>query len=343
MPAVKANAYGHGAVEVARTVLAAGADALGVARIDEAVSLRQAGIEAPLLIFGYTAPEETRRLLEFDITATVNTYDTAAALSRAARLAGGRVRIHIKVDTGMGRLGLPVVEPQQTVKTIGHIARLSGLDWEGIFTHFATADSADKTFARKQFTRFVDLLQQLEQAGLQARLRHCANSAAIVDLPATHLDLVRPGIAVYGLKPSEEIDLTRIALRPAMTLKTRIVHLKQVGAGFPVSYGATHITPRPARIATLAIGYADGFNRRLSSRGWVLVHGRRAPVVGRVCMDLTMVDVSRVADAGRGDEVVVFGSQQEAVLSAEELAATLETINYEITSAVTARVPRIYK
>jgi alanine racemase len=252
----------------------------------------------------------------------------------------------------MGRLGLladvPAAE-EATGSAANHrfsevlaISRLPGLEVEGLFTHFATADHADKTYANRQLQRFLELLDRLQQQGLELPLNHTANSAALIDIPESHLDMVRPGIAAYGLYPSAEVDHGRVELRPVMEWKTRIVHLKKVPAGFGVSYGITYETPRPTTLATVAVGYADGLSRKLSSRGQMLVGGQRAPIVGRVCMDLTLLDVGEVSEVAVGDEVVIFGRQGDESLTADEMAKALDTINYEIVSTITSRVPRVY-
>jgi len=353
MAVVKANGYGHGAVEVARTALQNGAEYLGVARIHEAVELRQAGLEAPILIFGYSSPDSAPTLIDNDLIQTVYSPTTAEALSEQAAHQGKIIKIHIKVDSGMGRLGLLLDEPASgashntpaagTVSQVEAISRLANLEVNGIFTHFATSDSADKSYATAQLERFMDFLNQLDSAGLRPPLNHAANSGAVIDLPDSHLDMVRPGIATYGLYPSEEVNQSNVKLKPVMTLKSRIIHLKKVPAGFHVSYGITYRTEKPTTIATVPIGYADGFNRLLSSRGHMLVHGKRVPIVGRVCMDLTMLDVGALKDVKIEDEVVVFGQQGDQALTADELASTLNTINYEIVTSITGRVPRVYK
>jgi len=354
MAVVKADGYGHGACEVARTALAAGAEWLGVARLHEAVRLREAGLAAPLLVLGYTPPEDAERLVEFDLRQSVYSLEAAESYSAAARRRGGRIRVHLKIDTGMGRLGLvpaalslspagdrdPVGD--DLLRTAQAVARLPGLEAEGIFTHFAASDSADKSHARGQLRIFLEVLARLKQGGVEFALRHAANSAAVIDLPESHLDLVRPGIALYGLRPSDEVELSRIRLTPAMTLKSRIIHLKEVPAGTCVSYGMTHRTPAPTVIATIPTGYADGYRRQLSSRGEMLVGGRRVPVVGRVCMDLTMLDVGAVPAPRIEDEVVIFGRQNNAAISADDLALALGTINYEVVCDLTQRVERVY-
>ena len=352
MAVVKADGYGHGAVEVARTALANGAEWLGVARLPEAVPLREAGFDVPILVFGYTPPAEAGRLIDLDLRQSVYSEAAARAYSAVAAALGQRIRVHLKVDTGMGRLGM--VPATLSGKTPGHavgedfireataIARLPGLETEGIFTHFAASDSADTSYAERQLSLFLEVLAALRAAGLEFALRHAANSAAVIALPASHLDLVRPGIALYGLKPSDEVDLAAVSLKPAMALKTRIIHLKPVPAGTCISYGMTYRTPSPTVIATVPAGYADGFRRLFSSRGEMLVGGRRVPVVGRVCMDLTMLDVGSVPGVRVEDEVVVFGRQGGASISADDLARALGTINYEIVCDLTARVPRVY-
>ena len=352
MAVVKANAYGHGAVAVARQALSAGADWLGVARVEEGIALRQAGIEAPILVFGYTPPPAAAALLRHDLTATVYSFETARAYSETAAAENRILRLHLKVDTGMGRLGLipDVQNLSPTGKAVSGnpvfeaeaIAHLPGVALEGIYTHFAAADHADKAYTLSQMEKFNDFLDHLHFAGLDIPIRHAANSAAAIDLPATHLDMVRCGIALYGLNPSDAVDADRVALRPAMALKARVIQVKTVPADFPVSYGMTYTTERPTVIATVAAGYADGLNRRLSNIGTMLVRGRRVPIAGRVCMDLTMLDAGDVPDIAVGDEAVIFGRQAGSELTADEVARALGTINYEVVTTVGARVPRIY-
>ena len=349
MAVVKANAYGHGTEAVARTALENGADCLGVSRIGEAIDLRGAGFEVPILIFGHTPPSLALQVATHDLTATIYDLPTAKAYSESAESTGETIRVHLKVDTGMGRLGLlpdsrrPKTEQPTAVKDVLQISGLPGLNIEGIYTHFATADSADKSYAQYQLDEFRSFFGELEQAGLKIKIRHAANSAAVIELPEAHFDLVRPGISIYGLPPSSEVDLTGVRLIPAMTLKAQIVHVKAVDAGFKVSYGSTWEAPEPTVIATVPVGYADGFSRLLSNRGEMLVHGRKAPIVGRVCMDQTMLDVGHIPGVQKGDEVVIIGRQKEAAIFADDIAAELGTINYEVVSSIMARVPRIYK
>jgi alanine racemase len=352
MAVVKANAYGHGMVEVTRKALENGANSMGVARIEEGIELRKAGFNEPVLIFGYTPPPLAHKLIAFDLTQTVWSYNTAQALSDIAVSSNKQIKVHLKVDTGMGRLGLlpDCRRPPETgqnlignaIRDVESISSLAGLTLEGVYTHFATADSSDKAYAEKQFKIFIDFLNELRRAGMNPPLCHAANSAAIIDMPETHLDMVRAGIAIYGLYPSDQVNKRKIALKPAMTLKSKIIHLKKVPSGFKVSYGSTYQTQKPTTIASIPVGYADGFNRLLSSRGHMLISGRRAPIVGRVCMDQTMLDVGHIPDVDLEDEVVIFGRQEDESITVDEIAATLNTINYEIVSSLTARVPKIY-
>jgi len=353
MAVVKANAYGHGAIQVARVALENGADFLGVARAHEGVELRNAGIRAPILIFGYSPPGYTRKLVEYDLTQTVYSTQMAESFSDAGRAMGKSLKVHLKIDTGMGRLGLISVQPvRQTVvaevsngkalREAAAIAALPGLNLEGIYTHFASADSANKESARKQINTFMDFLEQLKNKAVDVPLRHAANSAAVIDMPETHLDLVRPGIMLYGLYPSGEVDKARVSLKPAMQLKARVAHVKNVPAGFKVSYGSTYETQLSTTIATVAVGYADGYSRLLSSSGAMLVRGSRAPVVGRVTMDQTMLDTGHIDNVSPGDEVVIFGTQGKSSIHVDEIASAIETINYEVVSTIMPRVPRIY-
>jgi alanine racemase len=343
--AVKANAYGHGAAAVSRAALASGAAYLGVARPEEGIALREAGLTAPILIFGYSPPELAAELAAHRLEQCVYDLNTACRMASCLGSGDGHLNVHLKVDTGMGRLGIPCSDEtaaDRCVEMVEQLIDLSQLKLEGLFSHFATADSRDKTFAQKQFQRFEACLDALAARGLRPPLCHMANSGAIIDLPTTHLDMVRAGISIYGLYPSDEVVRTRIDLRPALSLKARIIHVKTVPPGTPISYGCTWRSRREATIATVPVGYADGYSRGLSNKGMMLVGGRRVPIVGRVCMDLTMVDVTDVPGARIGDEVVLIGRQGEAAISADEAAAWNDTINYEVVAALTARVPRVY-
>jgi alanine racemase len=320
--------------------------------MDEAIQLREAGIAAPILLFGHSLPAYVNTLASLDIWASLSTLESARVLSSEAVRCNQTVHAHIKIDTGMGRLGVMADEiaPADTgggkkgnaVDTVQAMALLPNIKIVGIFTHFANADSIDKSHAQGQLTLFKNLLAALKQRGVAFKYRHAANSAATIEMPDSHLDLVRPGIAQYGLWPSPEVDRSLIDLKPAMTIKSRIIQVKDVGPGFKVSYGSTHTTSGLTRIATIPIGYADGYDRILSSKGHMLVRGERAPIIGRVCMDLTMLDVGHIPEAVPGDEVVILGTQGSNTISADEIAGRVGSINYEIVSSLTSRVPKVY-
>ena len=337
---LKADAYGHGALRVARTALNNGASWLGVATASEAVPLRDAGIHAPILIFGYAAPWQARDVAQLDLRATVYSLDTARALSRAALDLGREVRVHVKIDTGMARLGLRWENIPQIAAFIEALRHLPGLVVEGLFTHFATADSADQTYALRQLERFEAVLSALDERGLRPPLIHAANSAATLALPQARYDMVRPGVAIYGLAPSQDVQLPD-GFRPALAFKTQVAQVKEVPPGEGISYGATYITTRTTTIAVLPVGYADGFRRAPANWGEVLVRGQRAPLLGRVCMDQCMVDVSDIPGVRQGDEVVLIGRQGADEMTAEQVAARLGTINYEVVAELLARVPRM--
>jgi len=335
---VKANAYGHGAVPVARTALENGAERLAVNRVVEGIELRRAGIAAPILTLGYSPPWEAEAIVRHDLTPTITEREVALALARAAASQGKTVPVHVKVDTGMGRFGLL---PKEVVGFAKGLADFPNLRLEGLYTHFATADEADKSHTRRQFGIFLDVLKRLEEAGVEVSIRHAANSAATLDLPETHLDMVRCGIAIYGLYPSAEVSHS-VPLKPAMSLKSRVARLRTLPAGSCISYGCTYVTSSPTRVALVPVGYGDGYHRLLSNRGQVLICGRRAPILGRVCMDQFVVDVSDIPGVRMDDEVVVFGRQGEEEISAEEVAAWAQTINYEVVTALMPRVTRVY-
>lgn len=335
---VKANGYGHGAVQVARTALDNGGKRLGVACVDEGIQLRRAGISCPILIIGYAPPWEAEHIVSNELTPTVNTRQLALALSSTS-LARNRVtRVHVKVDTGLTRFGLL---PGEVVDFARSLVSLPSLQLEGIYTHFATADEDDKTYTARQLSVLRDTLARLSTFGIQVPLRHAANSGATLDMPETHLDMVRCGISIYGLYPSVSVSRA-LKLRPAMTLKSRVARLREVPAGTAVSYGCTYQTSEAARLALVPIGYADGLSRSLSNRGSVLIRGRRAPIVGRVCMDSCVVNVQNIPDARHDDEVVIIGRQGDEEITADEVAGMLDTISYEVTSSISARVPRVY-
>jgi len=338
MAVVKANAYGHGALPVAKAALAAGADWLAVNRVAEGIALRQAGISARILVLGYCLPALAADVVRHGLTPAVTTPETAAALQKAARRQNRPFPIHIKIDTGMGRLGLL---PHEVVAFAQAVQKMPALRIEGLFSHFAAADEADTTFSYEQHRGFVRVLEDMSRAGVTVAVRHFANSAAAMRWPEVRYEMVRLGIAMYGLRPSAAVEWP-VALRPAMTLKTRVARLRTLPAGASVGYGRTYIASGPAPIALAPVGYGDGYPRLCSNRGAMLVQGRRAPIAGRVSMDQTSLDVSGIEGVRQDDEVVVFGRQGEAEISADEVAAWAETINYEVVTALAARVPRVY-
>lgn len=340
MAVVKANAYGHGMVEVARVAVKNGAEWLAVARVDEGIALREAGFKEPVLVFGWVPSVAVAEALEKDLNLTIYDRDSAIYIAEAARVAGRAMPVHVKVDTGMGRLGFSWDE--KGIEDIVYASSLEHLEVTGIYTHFAVADAQDKSYTLMQLKRFKEIIKTLSNKGITFNLVHAANSPALIDLPETHFDIVRPGISIYGLYPSDEVDRSRVLLQPVMTLKTRVAQLKRVDTGFSVSYGCTYRTTGTTLLATLAVGYADGFSRLLSSKGQVLIHGKRAPVVGRVCMDQCIVDVGHIDGINPGDEVVIMGKQGGDYIGADEIASAIGTINYEVLTGVSCRVPRVY-
>ena len=335
---VKANGYGHGMAEVARTALAHGATYLAVARLEEGVQLRETGIAAPVLVMNYTPPNNVEAGIEHDLTLTVAESGTVERVSYHAQRQAKTARVHVKVDTGMGRFG---VLPDEALPFFDRAAAYPNLEFEGIFSHFSVADLADKTYTWQQFDTFTRVLDRLDTAGYHVPMRHIANSAATFDLPAVHLDAVRVGIALYGLWPSDEVDPV-LTIKPALALKSSVARVKTLPAGASISYGRTYITPHAMPVALIPVGYGDGYHRALSNRGAVLIRGQRAPIVGRVCMDQFVVDISACGPVALGDEVVLIGCQQQACITAEEVAQWAGTINYEITTGLLPRVSRLF-
>lgn len=337
MGVVKGYAYGHGNPACARAILDAGASRLGVARLAEALHLREAGIDAPIHVFTEPPPGAVPMLIEHDITPTVYTEPFARALSVAATGANRTIPVHVKLDTGMHRVGLLADEVPDAIATL---RSLDGIEIEGAWSHLAVADVPDHPFTRKQLDLFRDLLGSMERAGVEPRYRHIANSAATLSLPESHLDLVRCGVAVYGLWPGDALIGTA-DLRPAMSLRARINMVKQVPGGEALSYGLEYELEQGARVATVPIGYADGYDRRLSGRADVLVNSKRYRVSGTVCMDQFMVDLGDAA-AGVGEIATLLGRDGDERITAEDLARHIGTINYEVTTRVASRVPRVY-
>jgi len=334
MAVVKANAYGHGAVAISRAAVEAGADYLAVANLKEALELREAGIVSPVLILTESPTSVVDEILQYDLTQTVYSFAELNALSDEAKKRNKTARVHVKVDTGMGRVG---VRPSEAVAFVAKTLSLSGLEVEGFFTHFAKAEDVGDTFTQEQFQKFKQVSSKVNNIPI----KHAANSAAVLLHPETHLDMVRVGLMMYGLYPAGN-SRNRVKLRPALSFKSRVTYLKRVPAGTPVSYGSAYVAPASTTIATIPVGYADGFSRRLSNRGQVIIRGKRFPVVGRVTMDLTMVDVGD-AKIEIGDEVVLIGEQNGQAISADEMAKLEDTISYEVICGIGKRVARIYK
>ena len=341
---VKADAYGLGASTVPKIFEKNGADWFGVSNLEEAIALRNNGITKPILIFGITPPEYALLMKQDEITQTVYSSEYAAMLSEEAVKSGVTLDVHIKLDTGMGRIGFCCTENSAAdIDAIAAACTLPGLNPTGIFTHFPVADDLSPeavSFTKQQFARFTDTISALEERGITFELRHCCNSAATLCYPEMHLDMVRPGLIQYGFFPTEQMP--KPDFKPAMELKTVISMVKTVPAGESISYGRTYVTDRPTVVATAAIGYADGYFRNLSDTAYMLVRGKPAPVIGRVCMDQLMLDVSGIEGVQIGDIATVFGKDNDAFLSAEELAALAGTINYEIITRIGRRVPKVF-
>jgi alanine racemase len=335
---VKAEAYGHGMRAIARTAIEAGAAALGFATLSEALMLKDESFNVPLLVLGWTPDWLAESAIKNDIICTVFDLETAAAFARTAQSIGKVAHVHVKVDTGMGRLGFL---PDEAPEAIEQIKAMAGLEIDGLFTHFAKADEADRSYTLGQIEKFKRVIEQVEAKRIEIPIKHACNSPGILRYPEAHFDMVRPGIIQHGLDPSDDIPCPS-DFKPVMTLKTMIASVKTLPPGSRVSYGGTYITQGYEKIAVLPIGYADGFRRKPNNWGEVLVHGRRAKIVGRVCMDQSMINVSHIDGVKQGDEVVLIGSQGEDRIRAEDVARKLDTNNYEVTSMVMTRVPRVY-
>ena len=338
---LKADGYGHGAVPIAREIQSLPYIwGIAVATVEEGMELRNAGIQKPILILGYTYEEDYDTIVREDFRPAVFKKSMAQKLSQAAVKAGKPVNIHIKIDTGMTRIGYR--DPKTDVPEILEISRLPGIRIEGLFTHFARADETDPAPAYRQLEKYGEFLKKLEAAGLSIPLKHCSNSAGIIRIPEANLDAVRAGVILYGMYPSDEVEKEPVPLKPAMEIKSHIAYIKTVEPGTQVSYGGTYTTQRPTRIATIPVGYADGYARGLSNRGSVLIHGRRAPILGRVCMDQFMVDVTEIPEAKELDEATLLGKDGEDCITMEELGDLSGRFNYEFACCISKRVPRIY-
>ena len=341
MAVVKADGYGNGFYEMADTFLKNGADMLAVAMLQEGIAIRRSGITAPVLILGTCLPDMLEGLIDYDITPNVYSYDTAESISEIAVKKGKTVKIHIKLDTGMSRIGYLVNDDtyESVIDEILKISRLPNIEIEGIFSHFSTSDEADGAYTRMQLDRFMSVCGGLEDKGLKIPLRHIANSAGIMMYPEAHLDMVRPGVILYGMYPSDEVDKTRLPLIPVMTFKSVVTNIKTAESGRGVSYGKEFVTPAPTRIATIAAGYADGYLRGIAKNGFIMVNGEKAPIIGRICMDQCMIDVTNVHNINIGDEVILFGEEGVTI---DDIARQLHTINYEVSCGIARRVPRVY-
>lgn len=340
MAVIKADAYGHGSVPVAQALAETGCRDFGVATVREAAELRRSGVRGSILILNYVFPQNYDELLCLDAASTVFRYEDAKLLSDRAAFLGKTAKIHIKIDTGMGRIGLQPTG--ESLMEIQKTAKLPHLELKGIFSHFACADERDKAYSRLQLKRFTEFALRLERAGVFIPTKHICNSAGLIDFDDCFFDMVRCGIATYGLYPSEEVGKSGLKLFPALQLKSHVAFVKEVGAGFPVSYGSTFVSEKPMRIATVPVGYADGYPWALSNKGRALIRGKYAPVIGRVCMDQLMADVSDIPGVRQGDRVTLVGRDGENRISAEEVAEAAGTISYELCCGIGRRVPRVY-
>ncbi|KAB3533558.1 alanine racemase [Alkaliphilus serpentinus] len=336
---IKADGYGHGAAEIAQTLLDNGADRLAVATLSEGIQLRRKGIDASLLILGYTPEEQGKHLLDYNLIQTVYSLQQGKALSKIAEAENKHIKLHIKIDTGMSRLGLQANE--DSVEIIEDLFKLPNVIVEGIYTHFAVADEVDKTYTWKQYNLFMGLVEALEAKGIFIPIKHVSNSAAIIDLPEMNLDMVRAGIMLYGLYPSKEVNHQAVKLKQVMSLKARVSHVKMVEANQGISYGHIYKTSEKKQIITLPIGYADGFTRMLTNKATVTLKGKQIPIVGRICMDQCMADASGI-EVHQGDQVVLFGEDSDLYNTVDDVAEKLGTINYEVVCMIGKRVPRVY-
>lgn len=337
MPIVKADAYGHGAIPVVKTLYDAGARRFGVAMLEEALEIKRVLPAAKIMMIGYMPADYAQMIVQEDIIAGVYQYSQAEALSKEALAQGKNATIHLKIDTGMGRIGFREEQYQEILR----ICELPHLFIEGIYMHFATADQVDLTFAHEQLRKFQAIYDRLKNQGINIPIRHAANSAAILQLPEAHFDLVRPGIILYGLPPSQKVG-RNAGFEPVMTWKARVAHVKAIQAGETVSYGRTFRAAYPTRVATVPVGYADGLNRSLSNRGEMLVKGRRSTIIGRVCMDQTMLDVTKIPGVEVGSIVTLLGTDGYERIDATEMGEWLDSINYEVVCDISKRVPRVY-
>ncbi|MGS0765433.1 alanine racemase [Syntrophomonas curvata] len=340
MAMVKANAYGHGMLEVSKICREEEVDFFGVASLDEALSLALDIDDIPILVMGNIPARDAAAAVAEDIRTTIFTLEAARSLSQAAQRLNRKARLHIKLDTGMGRIGF--LPDEESLDQVQEIAALPGVQIEGIFTHFAEADVENSDFTRQQLGVFTEFIRELEDRGIHIPLKHCSNSAALMNFPEAHFNMIRAGIVLYGLYPSPQSRRDKLDIITVMTLKSRVSCVKTLPAGYGISYGRTYCCQQDTRVATVPIGYADGYSRLLSNRVWAVIKGKRVPLVGNVCMDMCMFDVSGVGEVEEGDQIILFGRPEDGV-TADDLALAMGTINYEVVSALGSRVPRVFK
>lgn len=340
MAAVKANGYGHGSVEVAKAAIEAGIHQLAVAFVDEGIELREAGVTVPILVLGYTPVDAVKDAIEHDIMTTIYRIEDLKGINEIANQLEKRARIQVKIDTGMSRIGL---QEEEVLPFLEELKNMKYIKVEGMFTHYSTADEVDKTYTNMQTSLFEKAVNTAKELGIHLPYIHSSNSAGSMELGNTFQNMVRVGIGIYGMYPSKEVDHTAVSLKPALSLKSKVAHIKHAKKNRGVSYGNTYVTTGEEWIATVPIGYADGYNRQLSNKGSALINGIRVPVLGRVCMDQLMLDVTKAMPVHVGDEVVFYGKQGKEEISVEEIADLLGTINYEVTCMLDRRIPRVYK
>lgn len=337
---IKADGYGHGSIPVAKRLMSK-VQYFAVATIEEAIELREAEIDLPILILGYTSPRQYNEVVSYDVTQTIYSYDTAEKLNEIAKAAGKKCKIHIALDTGMTRIGF--VMNEESVNDVVRISQLANVEVEGIFSHFSCADMKDDNgYNRRQMDNYNWFVGELEKKGVEIPIKHLSNSAGIIEFENCKFNMVRAGIITYGMYPSDEVKMDEVILKPALTWVTRVINVKTVDAGCGVSYGATYTTDGPTKIATLSVGYADGYPRALSNKGKVIINGQFAPIIGRVCMDQMMVDVSHIDDVQIEDAAILIGSDGKNSLTVEEVAALAGTFNYEFVCNISLRVNRIF-
>ena len=339
MGIIKADGYGHGAVPIAK-VLNPFVDAYGISIVEEGIELREVGITKPILILGYAPEKMYDEMIAYDMMPAICDYEMAKKISQRCVLLGKTLKVHIKIDTGMSRIGFSL--GKESVEQIVAISKLSNIQIDGIFSHFAKADEIDKTFVKEQLVKFMKMVEDLEENGVIIPIKHISNSAGIIDMPEANLDMVRSGILTYGLYPSDEVKKERLPLKPAMSLYAYVTMVKELEEGTPVGYGGSYVTTRRTKVATIPAGYGDGYPRALSNQGKVIIHGQFAPIIGRVCMDQFMVDVTEIDNVTTGDKAILIGKIGEKEITLEEIGAMSASFNYEAACDVGKRVPRVY-